>query len=176
MKLHPLLGDPNSDYINANYIDVSGDVAVVPSGWGLVSHGAVGVCALQGAEPGWALTSLVYVRQKFLLVSVPVPRSCISPFSSAPLLPHPLFCARCSCHGPRIIAYPGYRMQKLEGTQGRAGGSPWAQGAAVLEFGVPRYSSASIWAELSPQNDIPVPPAMPSPGETRVSGLWWRLC
>uniref|UniRef100_A0A8C3JDG2 protein-tyrosine-phosphatase n=1 Tax=Calidris pygmaea TaxID=425635 RepID=A0A8C3JDG2_9CHAR len=25
VKLHPLLGDPNSDYINANYIDVSGD-------------------------------------------------------------------------------------------------------------------------------------------------------
>lgn len=23
VKLHPLLGDPNSDYINANYIDVS---------------------------------------------------------------------------------------------------------------------------------------------------------
>ncbi|NWR95148.1 PTPRU phosphatase, partial [Furnarius figulus] len=27
VKLHPLLGDPNSDYINANYIDVSGDRA-----------------------------------------------------------------------------------------------------------------------------------------------------
>lgn len=29
VKLHPLLGDPNSDYINANYIDVSGDRACV---------------------------------------------------------------------------------------------------------------------------------------------------
>jgi len=27
VKLHPLLGDPNSDYINANYIDVSEDGA-----------------------------------------------------------------------------------------------------------------------------------------------------
>ncbi|XP_027562493.1 receptor-type tyrosine-protein phosphatase U-like [Neopelma chrysocephalum] len=31
VKLHPLLGDPNSDYINANYIDVSGDRACL---WG----------------------------------------------------------------------------------------------------------------------------------------------
>lgn len=28
VKLHPLLGDPNSDYINANYIDVSRDRSV----------------------------------------------------------------------------------------------------------------------------------------------------
>lgn len=28
VKLHPLLGDPNSDYINANYIDVSQIVVV----------------------------------------------------------------------------------------------------------------------------------------------------
>lgn len=28
VKLHPLLGDPNSDYINANYIDVSLQLAL----------------------------------------------------------------------------------------------------------------------------------------------------
>uniref|UniRef100_A0A8C0EV17 protein-tyrosine-phosphatase n=1 Tax=Bubo bubo TaxID=30461 RepID=A0A8C0EV17_BUBBB len=32
VKLHPLLGDPNSDYINANYIDVSGDGASLREG------------------------------------------------------------------------------------------------------------------------------------------------
>uniref|UniRef100_A0A8C3JDX1 protein-tyrosine-phosphatase n=1 Tax=Calidris pygmaea TaxID=425635 RepID=A0A8C3JDX1_9CHAR len=37
VKLHPLLGDPNSDYINANYIDVSGDSASLHGGvWEMV--------------------------------------------------------------------------------------------------------------------------------------------
>lgn len=63
VKLHPLLGDPNSDYINANYIDVSGDGASLRVGSGLRQELPVDPVDCQGLSssiwrsldsPGWA--------------------------------------------------------------------------------------------------------------------------
>lgn len=48
VKLHPLLGDPNSDYINANYIDVSGDRARVLGVWA-GTGASCGSCGLSGS-------------------------------------------------------------------------------------------------------------------------------
>lgn len=49
VKLHPLLGDPNSDYINANYIDVSGDDACLRGRVWAGTGASCGPCGLSGS-------------------------------------------------------------------------------------------------------------------------------
>lgn len=122
VKLHPLLGDPNSDYINANYIDVSGDGAYLRGGSGLEQERPVGPVDCQGlpssawrslAQDGLICESLRHAMKSlpdlfmlisnFCLLCLSLLCSALSFFSLFPfllpfsILSSPLACSH--CHG-----------------------------------------------------------------------------
>lgn len=135
MKLHPLLGDPNSDYINANYIDVSGGQCLLPCGVKAGTGASRGprVCpaALGGAET--AQNGLDHVALRHAVKSLPdlfmfVSNLCLLCLSllclSVSLLFLPLFHSLFSPHllsVPWISLLPGWRMQRLRGPRDQLG-------------------------------------------------------
>lgn len=125
VKLHPLLGDPNSDYINANYIDVSGDRAV---SWGsglqhelpVASQGLSSSIWRTLDSPGWAgqfimkdLPGLFVFISSFCLLHLSLlcfvpPSHSLSAFLS--FSPSP-------AHVAVDLPLPGWGMQRLRGTR-----------------------------------------------------------
>lgn len=108
VKLHPLLGDPNSDYINANYIDVSGDRACVLGLW--AATGAS--CGISGSvqqhleefgQPrvGWPVHPWSTLPD---LCSSAVSSHCISSCSALSLLSHSLSAFLSSSPSPGHVA------------------------------------------------------------------------
>lgn len=141
VKLHPLLGDPNSDYINANYIDVSGDRAGVLGALGCnrsflwtlrVCPAAFG--GVWTAQSGLDSTSLEHVMKDLPDLFVSISSFCSLHLS---LLCSALPCLSflilsllfgCSSLSPAHVAVdlplPGWGMQRLRGPRDHMGLTP----------------------------------------------------
>lgn len=170
VKLHPLLGDPNSDYINANYIDVSGDRAGVLGVLGCnrsflwtlrVCPAAFG--GVWTAQSGLDNTSLEHIMKDLPDLFVFISSFCslhLSLLCSAlSLLSHSLsaflslFPLTCSCGSGSPSPWVGHA--EVERTKGQSGAHTRVplNPASVCESG---QSPALVSSESSvPRSDVP---------------------